>query len=91
MAACPQPATRPFAIPTATTPSSLAIQPCFPEGPEGAHKLSNRSGATVRFVIFSTRGDPAIAFYPDSGKIGVWPPGKFFRESDAVEYFHGDR
>ncbi len=63
---------------------------CFPQGPDGAHKLSNQSQTAVRFVIFSTRGDPSICFYPDSGKIGVWPPGKFFKETDAVEYFHGE-
>ncbi len=63
---------------------------CFPQGPRGAHKLSNQSSHTVRFVVLSTRGEPAIAFYPDSGKIGVWPPGRYFKESDAVDYFHGE-
>ena len=63
---------------------------CVPEGPEGAHKLTNRTEETVRLIIFSTMHEPATAVYPDSGKIGVWPPGKFFREADAVDYWDGE-
>jgi hypothetical protein len=29
--------------------------------------------------------------YPDSNKVGAWPPGKLFRLDDAVEYFEGER
>jgi uncharacterized cupin superfamily protein len=63
---------------------------CFPEGPEGAHKVGNESGSTVRILFLSTGGELAIAIYPDSGKVGVWPPGKLFRESDAVDYWDGE-
>jgi uncharacterized cupin superfamily protein len=63
---------------------------CFPEGPAGAHKLTNRSDETTRLIIFSTVNEPAIAVYPDSGKLGVWPPGKLFREADAVDYWEGE-
>ncbi|HWQ02497.1 MAG TPA: cupin domain-containing protein [Gaiellaceae bacterium] len=63
---------------------------CFPAGPEGAHKTTNRRPETARIVIFSTRNQPAIAGYPDSDKIGVWPPGKLFRMSDAVHYWEGE-
>ncbi len=45
---------------------------CFPEGPEGAHKVTNRTEETVRVMILSTKGEPAVAVYPDSDKIGVW-------------------
>jgi uncharacterized cupin superfamily protein len=62
----------------------------FPEGPDGAHKLTNRSDEPVRLVMFSNTDDPSVAFYPDSGKIGVWPPGKLFRERDAVDYWDGE-
>jgi uncharacterized cupin superfamily protein len=62
----------------------------FPEGPDGAHKLTNRTEALVRYMIFSNTDDPSVAFYPDSGKIGVWPPGKLFVESDAVDYWVGE-
>lgn len=63
---------------------------CFPSGPAGAHKLTNRTEEMVRLVIFSTRNEASIAVYPDSGKIGVWPPGKLFREADAVDYYDGE-
>ena len=62
----------------------------FPDGPEGAHKVTNRGEGRARIALFSTKGDPSIAVYPDSGKIGVWPPGKLFRLEDAVDYFDGE-
>jgi uncharacterized cupin superfamily protein len=63
---------------------------CFAEGPEGAHKATNRGAETARIVIFSTKHDPSVSVYPDSGKIGVWPPGKLFRAGDAVDYWEGE-
>ncbi|HWE31997.1 MAG TPA: hypothetical protein VG410_00850 [Solirubrobacteraceae bacterium] len=63
---------------------------CFLEGPEGAHKISNQGKSTARVLFLSTAGDPTIAVYPDSGKIGVWPPGKLYREGDAVDYWEGE-
>jgi uncharacterized cupin superfamily protein len=63
---------------------------CFPAGPDGAHKVTNRGPETVRIVIFSTKNEPAVAVYPDSDKIGVWPPGKLFRAGDAVDYWEGE-
>jgi uncharacterized cupin superfamily protein len=53
---------------------------CFPEGPEGAHKVTNGTGETVRIVILSTKAYPAVAVYPDSDKIGIFTEG----ESDDV-------
>lgn len=63
---------------------------CFPAGPDGAHKASNRRPETARIAIFSTKNAPAICVYPDSEKIGVWPPGKMFRAADAVDYWQGE-
>jgi uncharacterized cupin superfamily protein len=63
---------------------------CFPEGPDGAHKVTNRSAATVRILMLSTTSKTSVAVYPDSGKVGVWPPGKLFRLADAVDYFDGE-
>jgi uncharacterized cupin superfamily protein len=63
---------------------------CFSEGPDGAHKVTNRSEETLRVAILSTRREPAIAVYPDSNKVGVWPPGKLFRLGDAVDYWDGE-
>jgi hypothetical protein len=28
-----------------------------------------------------------VSVYPDSNKVGVWPPGKLFRLADAVDYW----
>jgi uncharacterized cupin superfamily protein len=63
---------------------------CFPEGPDGAHKVTNRRQETARIAILSTKHEPSIAIYPDSDKIGVWPPGKLFRLGDAVDYWAGE-
>jgi uncharacterized cupin superfamily protein len=45
---------------------------CFPAGPDGAHKLTNRTDRPVRILMLSTRRLPAVAVYPDSDKIGIF-------------------
>jgi uncharacterized cupin superfamily protein len=67
----------------------------FPVGEQGAHQLVNRTGEPVRFLSFSTHGEPDIALYPDSGKLGAGErrPGAarhFFRIADAVDYYDGE-
>ena len=62
----------------------------LPEGPEGAHKVTNRHAEAARIVILSTKNEPAISVYPDSNKVGAWPPGKLFRLDDAVDYLEGE-
>jgi uncharacterized cupin superfamily protein len=63
---------------------------CFPDGPEGAHRLTGTEPETVRLIFLSTMHEPTTSVYPDSGKIGVWPPGKLFRLADAVGYWDGE-
>jgi uncharacterized cupin superfamily protein len=63
---------------------------CFLTGAEGAHKVTNRGEEPARVAMLSTRNDPGVAVYPDSNKIGVWPPGKQFRIDDAVDYWDGE-
>ena len=72
---------------------------CFLEGPGGAHKVTNHSDTVVRILMLSTipetripgSGDPiSITVYPDSDKVGVWPPGKRFRLGDGVDYWDGE-
>jgi uncharacterized cupin superfamily protein len=67
---------------------------CFPSGPDGAHKLSNRSDSPARILMFSSARVPAVSVYPDSDKIGVWPGNEadaaVFRRSTAVPYSHGE-
>ena len=62
----------------------------FPDGEAGAHKVTNRTDETVRIAIWSNKGDPGAAVYPDSNKVGVWPPGKLFRLGDDVSYWEGE-
>jgi uncharacterized cupin superfamily protein len=62
----------------------------FPDGEAGAHKVTNRTEETVRIAILSNKGDPGAAVYPDSEKVGIWPPGKLFRLADAVDYWDGE-
>jgi len=68
----------------------------FPAGPAGAHKVSNGDRQTVRVLMFSSAREPAVAVYPDSDKIGVWPGNPddkvMLRRSDgAVDYWDGER
>ena len=62
----------------------------FPTGEAGAHKVTNRTDETVRVCIWSNRFAVATTVYPDSEKVGAWPPGKLFRLADAVDYFTGE-
>lgn len=62
----------------------------FREGPDGAHKLTNRCPGLARIMILSNTDDPSVGFYPDSGKIGIWPPGSIFRTDDEVDYYLGE-
>jgi uncharacterized cupin superfamily protein len=67
---------------------------CFPAGPEGAHKVTNRGFETVRVLMVSTMRLPAVAVYPDSDKIGVFTAGKadnvMVRRESGVDYWDGE-
>jgi uncharacterized cupin superfamily protein len=67
---------------------------CFPEGPEGAHKLTNNAPEVVRVILLSDKPTLAAAVYPDSGKIGIFPPEEadkiMVRRESAVDYFDGE-
>lgn len=69
---------------------------CFAPGPEGAHKVRNRAEQAARIVMFSSAREPAVAVYPDSDKIGVWPGNEadhvMLRRGDGqVDYYDGER
>jgi uncharacterized cupin superfamily protein len=74
-----------------------AVEPmdviCFPVGPEGAHNFTNETDETVRVMLLSTMIDPALAVYPDSDKIGVFPGEEhhgdhvMVRRESHVDYF----
>jgi uncharacterized cupin superfamily protein len=68
----------------------------FPAGPQGAHKATNRSQTMARIMMFSSAREPAVAVYPDSDKIGVWPGNAadkvMLRRADGgVDYWDGER
>lgn len=66
---------------------------CFPEGPEGAHRVLNRGSEPARILVLSTTALPVTAHYPDSGKLLIRDAGGsslVFRESDAVDYWDGE-
>jgi uncharacterized cupin superfamily protein len=69
----------------------------FLRGERGGHQLVNRTSETVRFLAFSTSGEPDVVAYPDSGKLGAFerlPEGgglrTMFRMADAVDYYDGE-
>ena len=69
---------------------------CFAPGPAGAHKVTNRDQSTSRVMMFSSSREPAVAVYPDSDKIGVWPghdgDSLMLRRADGdVGYYDGER
>ena len=68
---------------------------CFPAGPEGGHKVTNRGQAPARIVMFSSAHEPSVAVYPDSDKMGVWTGNDadhvMLRRADAhLQYFDGE-
>jgi len=82
--------------PTLRTPDGereLAPWDCAfcPTGEAGAHKVTNETDEPARIFIWSNHVSPHTSVYPDSDKVGAWPPGKLFRASDAVDYWDGER
>ena len=69
---------------------------CFPPGPAGAHMVTNQAEPTARVMMFSSARRPAVAVYPDSDKVGVWPDNPddhvMVRRADGkVDYWDGER
>ncbi|HEY4997120.1 MAG TPA: cupin domain-containing protein [Solirubrobacteraceae bacterium] len=68
---------------------------CFATGPAGAHKVGNAGTQTARVMMFSSAREPAVAVYPDSDKIGVWPGEDrdkvmLRRKDGGVDYWDGE-
>jgi uncharacterized cupin superfamily protein len=66
---------------------------CFPKGPEGAHKVTCLGEETARVMMLSTRQHPAIAVYPDSGKVGIWPGDErdvLMLRRETLDYWDGE-
>jgi uncharacterized cupin superfamily protein len=69
----------------------------FPRGENGAHQIANGSAEPVRFLAFSTSGEPDVVIQPDSGKIGAFerrPDGSglrvWFRRENELDYYDGE-
>jgi len=64
---------------------------CFPEGPEGAHAVTNKTEEPARIVILSTKGFPAVAVYSKREKIGLWTGNDaddvMIRRESGVDYW----
>jgi uncharacterized cupin superfamily protein len=64
---------------------------CFPAGPEGAHKVTNRTDGIVRALMLDAPRPPHVAVYPDSDKIGVFPGNRddkvMVRRESNVDYW----
>lgn len=67
---------------------------CFPAGPAGAHKVTNRGDQPLRVLLLSTMNLPGVAVYPDSGKIGVFTADRLddvmVDRAEGVDYWHGE-
>jgi len=66
----------------------------FPAGPDGAHKVMNRSDAPARTLLFSHSRGLAVSVYPDSDTIGVFPGDDtndlVFERRTSVPWSHGE-
>jgi uncharacterized cupin superfamily protein len=68
---------------------------CFPEGETGAHRVHNAGPEAARVMFFSTKGRPAVAVFPDSGKLVLCSGGGasddvIARKADSVSYWEGE-
>jgi uncharacterized cupin superfamily protein len=66
----------------------------FPKGADGAHGVYNKTGETVRVLMFSTVVVPTATVYPDSDKVGIWTGDPeadvLVRRESKVDYFDGE-
>jgi uncharacterized cupin superfamily protein len=67
----------------------------FPEGPEGAHKVTNNTDADLRVLMWANIAPIGGCVYPDSDKIMFNPPDKrdhiLVERSSHVDYWVGER
>ena len=72
-------------------PGDVAV---FPEGPDGAHQVINRSDEPCRVLILSSKSPLAVVHYPDSGKVGLWSQDEGYqallRNEPKLDYWEGE-
>jgi uncharacterized cupin superfamily protein len=74
------------------SPGDIAV---FPEGPEGAHAISNDTDEPCRVLILSSKAPIAVVHYPESGKVGIWTRAgggyqTMLRADATVDYWEGE-
>ena len=67
----------------------------FKRGPEGAHTVRNDTDEPVRLLMLSAESPTGeVAFYPDSGKVGIWTQGNGYesmlRTEPELDYWEGE-
>ena len=72
-------------------PGDLAV---FPEGPEGAHQVINRSDELCRILLLSSKASNVIVHYPDSAKVGLFSLARGYeamlRSEPNLDYWEGE-
>jgi uncharacterized cupin superfamily protein len=66
---------------------------CFPPGPDGAHKVTCSGDEPARVLMASTKQTPAIAVYPDSDKVAIFPGDdrdRLMMRRDTLDYWDGE-
>lgn len=66
----------------------------FPQGPDGAHQVTNRSDEPCRVLLLSSKAPVAVVHFPDSGKVGLWTGGDGYdamlRGEPQLDYWEGE-
>jgi uncharacterized cupin superfamily protein len=70
----------------------------IPPGPDYPHQIINTSAAPLRYLSISTKDNPEIVEYPDSGKYlataardgNPFGFGRMHREKDDLDYWDGE-
>ena len=66
---------------------------CFAPGPDGAHKVTCLGDAVARVLMTSTKQTPAIAVYPDSDKVAIFPGDdrdRLMMRRATLDYWDGE-
>jgi uncharacterized cupin superfamily protein len=62
----------------------------FPRGADGAHKITNETQDSVRYLVISTKPGIDIVEYPDSEKVGFGSRGhewRILRDDEPLDYW----
>ena len=72
-------------------PGDVAV---FPEGPDGAHGVVNRTDEPCRVLLLSSKSPLAVVHYPDSGKVGIWTEDEGYQTmlptGSTLDYWAGE-